>query len=214
MKYILSAGHSGMAFGQYYTAGKRSPDVPPGIYEGEFNRIIVDLVYWGMQWDDDAPIAVCKLNMGVVNVPIVVKRKTINQIVKTEARLGNEVALIEIHANAMGNKGWHPASGSRVFVPKMPMWGGSAKKQRVMTSIALAQKITNKFDTDDRIPYNTRSIKEANFAMLNVHCPAVLVECGFMTNRGDVGFMASSYGQDRIAFAIADAIADMEGKSE
>ena len=40
---LLDAGHGGIINGKYQTKGKRSPEFDQGVlYEGEFNRAIVD----------------------------------------------------------------------------------------------------------------------------------------------------------------------------
>lgn len=49
--------------------------------------------------------------------------------------------------------------------------------------------------------------REQNLAVLrDTLCPAVLVECGFMTNQLDVELMKSTEGRVKIAHAIASAV--------
>jgi len=49
-----------------------------------------------------------------------------------------------------------------------------------------------------------RGVKEANFAVLRLTAmPAVLVECGFLTNEQDRAVLADPAGQQRIAAAVA-----------
>ena len=53
--------------------------------------------------------------------------------------------------------------------------------------------------------FKNRGIKEAAFYMVKrTHCPAVLVECGFMTNEKDCKILMTE--KDRIAQAIFNGI--------
>jgi N-acetylmuramoyl-L-alanine amidase len=52
-----------------------------------------------------------------------------------------------------------------------------------------------------------RGIRHARFEVLrNAPCPAVLVECGFLSNTGEASRLASSVYQDRLAEGIAQGI--------
>lgn len=56
-------------------------------------------------------------------------------------------------------------------------------------------------------PGEDRGVQQAGFYVLNsARRPAILVETGFSTNRGDGAFLASTAGQRKIASAIADGI--------
>jgi len=56
-------------------------------------------------------------------------------------------------------------------------------------------------------PGGDRGVQQAAFFVLSsARRPAVLVETGFSTNRGDGEFLASALGQRRIANAIADGV--------
>ena len=53
----------------------------------------------------------------------------------------------------------------------------------------------------------TRGIRTANFRVLVKHSrPAVLVECGYLTNRNDAGRLNASWYRAKLAAAIADGI--------
>ena len=72
-------------------------------------------------------------------------------------------------------------------------------------SAQLAQLVQ---DSAARIhPGGDRGVQQAGFTVLTTaRRPAILVETGFATNRTDGAFLASSFGQHKIASAIADGI--------
>lgn len=189
MKFLIDAGHGGMLFGRYMTAGKRSPSVPPGIYEGEFNRIVAaQLTYY--MYDAIA------INPGPIDIPLRARVNTINKIV---ASLDDDVVSVSIHANAAGRAGWSSASGFRVFYP-FALWDADRRRK----SKLLAECINSAFVSNHMIPYGERAPKRAKFTMIaKPRCPAVLVECGFMTNIYDADFMASRRGQSEITLSIS-----------
>ena len=56
-------------------------------------------------------------------------------------------------------------------------------------------------------PGRNRGVSQARFAVLGTaRRPAILVETGFATNRGDAAFLASATGQQQLAEAIAEGI--------
>jgi N-acetylmuramoyl-L-alanine amidase len=56
-------------------------------------------------------------------------------------------------------------------------------------------------------PGRNRGVSQARFAVLGAaRRPAVLVETGFATNRGDAAFLSSATGQQRLAEAIAEGV--------
>lgn len=56
-------------------------------------------------------------------------------------------------------------------------------------------------------PGEDRGVQQGPFLVLAAaRRPAILVEAGFATNRGDAAFLASAQGQRKIAMAIADGI--------
>lgn len=184
--WILVPGHGGMSPGGIYlTQGKQSPQVPPGIYEGAFNREICNRIE-----------RMCI----IANIPCVVAipgpmNPTLKQRVEfcndLHAQLKNCIVLT-IHANASASDGkWHSARG---FVPFIAP--NCSQKSKDLAQ-ALHRRIPKMTGLD------SRGIKERRFAMVaKTKCPAVLLECGFMDNLTEATYLASQRGQDQIAAAI------------
>lgn len=192
MKYFLDPGHSGRAFGHYLTPGKRSPQIPPGFYEGVVNRQICKHI---TDIKTDA-YEVVNLAPGFINIPLRTRVQNVNQLVR---RLGPDepCALISIHCNASAKKGWSAANGFAVF-----MEFGADNKTRTLAG--LVHSYYGRQGT-----FKDRGIKQANFSIIKkVKCPAILVECGFMTNLDDARKLQDPLTQIRIARAIHDAMTD------
>ena len=185
--------------------GKRSPEVVPGlgIYEGEFNRDIVKRVVGRLRL-----IGHCAIDI----VPEARNIKLRDRIVRANRHytdphlimaLSNPaVRLISIHANADGRNGeWTDANGLVVFHHP-----GSVKGK------ALAQAAHDSIMKHTAI--KSRGLKTARFAMLRrTKMPAILVEHGFMTNKGDAKKLASDKFRTQIADAYVEMILDIEKNS-
>ncbi len=97
--------------------------------------------------------------------------------------------FISIHCNTGGGKGCETYCFSM---------GGYAAR--------LAQLIQN--EIKDKTDLTDRGVKTANFYVIkNTVMPAVLVETGFIDNEKDAEFLTSEEGQNKIAAAIASAVA-------
>lgn len=192
-KFILDAGHGGMAFGHYLTPGKRSPEVPPGIYEGEFNRDVCSMVAGICRGVIDVEF----LNPGAINIPLTARVKYINQLYRKE----KDIVLLSVHANAIGHGKWvDSARGYASFVAH------NASE----TSNEFARLLRwNMIDTR----MSNRGEKCANFTIIKkTHCPAVLLECGFMTHPSEAKRLASKSFRMSIALAIYIAMAELKKK--
>jgi N-acetylmuramoyl-L-alanine amidase len=198
---IVDAGHGGTFGGIYFSVGKRSPSVPPGIYEGEFNRSVARYIE-RIAGTEEEVLLICP---GPVNIPLYTARQTRKAQLGTRIGIVNEICnsgqfdpvLVSIHANASGTGGWSSASGSVVFISRNP----SPK------DIHLAACVERHLRGDDR-PVS-RGVKRSNFAMVRYpKCPSVLVECGFMTSKDDCSMLSSeSFRMDtaqRIYHAVKD----------
>lgn len=187
IKYYLNAGHG------VETKGKRSPFVPPGVLEYQFNRDIAHFVEdeWDARINETGytPMTVTPLECTDNAIPL----KRVVRIVNGYRTLGGDPFLISIHANAAGNaKKWYPARGTKVFIH--PSCGPRSESFRFAKRLSRA--VSKALDTKDR------GVGKRNFKVLGVKCPAVLLECGFMTNSGEATKLASTWWKRRIAGAI------------
>lgn len=77
-------------------------------------------------------------------------------------------------------------------------------------SLDFAEKVASKMDAEGPVAKN-RGISQDPFLVLwKTTMPAVLIECGFITNSSDLEGMRSEAGQKKIAKAIYDAISDFK----
>ena len=68
-------------------------------------------------------------------------------------------------------------------------------------SLKLAEEVEQQFST--RVNRKSRGVKQAPFYVISrVNMPAVLIECGFLTNPIEEDFLQSEKGQDYLASAI------------
>ena len=105
--------------------------------------------------------------------------------------------LLSIHQNASPVARYH---GAQVFYA-----GGGA-------SLSLAENVQNCLRRLDR--ENTRApqvIPSTVYLMNHVLCPAVLVECGFLSNRSEDALLQSPDYQKKLAMAIGAGCLTSEG---
>lgn len=196
--WILDPGHGGLGpGGEYLTPGKRSPEVPPGIFEGEFNRDIARRV---VELCDGLDMTIT--NPGPVNAGLLARVNYARGLQKVR----KNCVFISIHANAAGNgKRWrNDAQGVVVFHHK---WDAKGK--------VLAKWMIESFQVHTGIDV-TRGIKTAMFSVLTGTrmMPSILIECDFMTHEERAKFLASPEGREKIAYAIARIIHQMEQTGE
>lgn len=192
MRFLLDAGHGGMCFDTYLTRGKQSPEVPPGVYEGEFNRRLCNtIVNWGNK------LKTQMINSGPINISLRDRVEFVNAVCKKF----KDVALLSIHANAEKCIGWGQARGITIFTAKNPSKKSEKIAHEIMTSITANNNITTPF----------RGIKTANFTILkNTSCPSILIECGFMTNKEDCKLLNDSGYVYALAYSIIRALRCVE----
>jgi len=191
MKFLLDPGHGGLAFGHYLTPGKRSPEIPPGIYEGAFNRRICRIVEFRAQ--EYKQLDALSIAPGPANIPLKARVSFVNQLYRREKNL----ALISVHCNAAAARGWSTANGFTIFISRR----ASDKSKE------LAQILHERYA--DIVPIRSRGIKQKNFTMIHkTKCPAVLLEMGFMINRREVIKLQLQATQEKIVSAILAAMSE------
>lgn len=189
--WLLDNGHGGMVSDKYLTHGKRSPSVPPGIYEGEFTRDIVKRL-----------VGMCqRARIDCVDVAPVPDNVSLGARVRLANRIHRDrgpCIYLSIHANACGAGGWSSANGISTFHHR-----GSK------TGKALAARLQGALI--DRTGLMNRGTKRANFYVLRkTTMPAVLSENGFMSNPREARLLASDSYRKAIAKAHFDFIKGVE----
>lgn len=101
--------------------------------------------------------------------------------------------MISIHQNSFPSKKEH---GAQTFY-----YHSSDNSQQLAECIQTAL-----VDTAD--PENTRQHKsnDSYYILKNVSCPAVIVECGFLSNPTESALLNTDIYQDRIAYAISKGV--------
>jgi N-acetylmuramoyl-L-alanine amidase len=101
--------------------------------------------------------------------------------------------FLSIHCNSFGRV---EAEGTETY-----HFPGSKKGERLARCLQF--RITDALLTEDR------GVKTANFQVLReTACPAVLIECGFLSNPVDRLMLSDALEQWRLGAAIAEAIED------
>jgi N-acetylmuramoyl-L-alanine amidase len=110
------------------------------------------------------------------------------------AAIANQVGadlFVSIHADACGTPS---VRGSSVYICR----GASPRSGALAGALVRALK---------NAPLPARGLRRADFRVLvRTRCPAVLVECGFLTNRTDARLLLNRSVQDRIVETLADGI--------
>lgn len=196
---LIMAGHGDVNALGMYPRSKRSPEVPPGVFEGRQNRIIAQnmcalfkLKGYRAQVINPGPINQHKRNIiGYVN-----------DNVRHATRRGFKTVLFEIHANServehFDDRGWGDARGHTIFISEK-----ASKRSR---------EIANNFNValeKNGYAIKSRGIKERNFTVITkVKCPAILWEGYFMSNINDVKIATSP---EQIDIACRAAVASLE----
>lgn len=177
------------------TKGKRSPD-------GKFLEYA-----WARQ---EAAILRSHLSfLGLKSYILVPESRDISLAVRAARaneyckHLGNEnVILISLHCDAQPgcDARWGEARGLTSIV-----YTKAGKSSRRLAALITSE--ANKAHLLGNRSVPSCLYREQNLAILReTSCPAVLVECAFMTNQEDVALMESADGKFKIAAAIAAAV--------
>jgi N-acetylmuramoyl-L-alanine amidase len=171
--WLLDPGHG------CDTPGKRSPEIPPGIYEWEFNRDVVNRI---ISLGEAAGIQCVDIVVQKESIPLRERVRRANKLNET-----HRCAFISVHANASGKGGWSNAEGFAVFIKP----GASIPEQNL--ALILSEELP-------QIVLRNRGIKVAGFYVLKrTKMPAVLTENGFMTSKSDCELLSRPAGRQAIA---------------
>ena len=202
--WIFDNGHGGMIDGVYQTPGKRSPIWPDGsvLYEGEFNRAIVDRL---VDYCEANNIDHVNLIDTPEDVPLSERTSKANSIAKSSDK---PCIYVSIHANGFSDES---ANGWEVYTSP-----GETKSDGIAT--ILFEKAVREFkgeymrqSTSDGDPD-----KEANFyVVVHTTMPAILSENFFMTNYDNCHkYLLSEEGRDRIAKIHFEMILQVEAENK
>ena len=200
--WILDNGHGGIIDGVYQTAGKRSPIWDDGsqLFEGEFNRAIVDRV---SKYCDDNNIEYVNLVNTQEDVSLSTRVKMANELYRESDK---PCIYVSVHANGFSDES---ANGWEVYTSP-----GETQSDHIAT--VLYEESEKEFpnykmrrDTSDG-----DVDKESNFYVLvNTAMPAILSENFFMTNERECKtLLLSEEGRDRIAKAHIEMIKKIENE--
>ena len=201
--WILDNGHGGMIDGVYQTPGKRSPVWPDGtqLFEGEFNRAIVDRL-----------MKKCEANgIDAINLVDTPKDISLTERVNTANRLAKSsekpCIYVSIHADAFSDES---ANGWSVYTSP-----GTTKSDDVATILfeKAAREFKGEYMRSDK--YSDGDVdKEAKFTVLmKTSMPAILSENFFMTNSDNCHkYLLSEEGRDRIAKVHFQMIQQVEAE--
>ncbi|MCH9811516.1 N-acetylmuramoyl-L-alanine amidase [bacterium] len=118
---------------------------------------------------------------------------------KKRAQIANELksqVMVSIHYNSAPNKKAH---GIEIFIPK------AAKPWREKRSKMLAQTVLRKLLVNTSA--QSRGIKQGNFCVIReTNMPAILIECGFITNDVECRKMIKPEYQRSLAKSIAQGL--------
>ena len=186
---ILDAGHGSN------TPGKCSPD--KSLYEWSWNREIVAMLcerLYGL--NVETVILVPEEH----DVPLKERVRRVNTIVHDAKIENKEVLLISIHINASGHGTWNKASGFSVWVSNK-----ASEKSKQFAQIAYREAVSMGLQGNRVAP--KENYWTSNFYILkNTPCPAVLTENLFQDNKGDVAFLKSDDGKEKIVDLHVNAI--------
>lgn len=121
------------------------------------------------------------------------------------AKKENNVILYEDNYKK-SYKGYNPAS------PLAHIMLANYQNAFMNQSLEFAAKVEKNIS---KVGHSTRGVKQAGFIVIwETTMPSVLIETGYLTNRQDADFLASSSGREKIALAIFRAFGEYKNQIE
>ncbi len=174
------------------TAGKRTPTFADGsiMKENEFNKVVAGYLELALK---RCGFAVVQTAPEDNDVSLATRAKRANAA-KSDLH-------ISIHANAFGHD-WNGANGIETFVYKM------SDRPTVNVATLVQKALVAATELRDR------GVKENhNLYILNAtNMPAILVECGFMTNPKEAELLRSEKYRKQVAEAICKGVCQYFGQ--
>lgn len=192
---IDDSGHAGFGV----TAGKRTPD--GSMYEWEFNDA-VRRVFEKEITKFKNVITYCVSDpTGKWDVPLATRTNRANAIYrkyKSKVDAGKALVIyISWHANAFGSS-WNSANGIETFILRRGLPVAEELAEKVQATIV---KETGR---------RNRGVKLSAFWVLkHTIMPAILIECGFMTNKEEAALLKSAGYRNKVALATVKALVSM-----
>mgnify|MGYP001363701871 CR=1 FL=1 len=178
LKIAIDAGHG------INTAGKRTPD--GSMREFEFNSVVAEYVREMLTEYDGVETKFVHDPTGARDVPLVERTDAANK--------WSADVFVSIHANAFG-VGWNDVNGIETF----------AYTTKPAEAVRLATYVQSELIT--KLHRKSRGVKYANLHVLReTKMTAILVECGFMSNREEAALLKTDAYRRKAAEAIVTGI--------
>lgn len=114
----------------------------------------------------------------------------LNERAEIANRAGADL-FVSIHADSNGDR---THRGYTIYVARSASWASKKAGQNLENAMASTG-------------LSSKGLRNADYRVLvRTDCPAVLVECGFLSNPSEASLLSDTQFQDRIARAIADGI--------
>lgn len=183
IKIILDAGHA------YGTPGKETPD---GMKEFDFNAAVAEIAKRMLAEYQNVQVHFTHDPSGKIDVSLDKRCEHANKIMAD--------VFVSIHANAYGKGGWNESDGIETFV----------YTTKPKDSLALATKVQRNLIKETG--RDNRGVKTANFQVLReTKMDAILVECGFMTNKAEAALLKTKDYREKCARAIVAGLVEQFG---
>lgn len=181
MKIVLDAGHG------INTPGKRVPD--GSMREFEFNSKVAALAKGLLEGYENVEVIFTHDPTGKVDIPLGDRTNKAN---KEKANV-----YVSIHANAFGSGDFNNAEGVETFI----------YTTKPAEALELASRVQNQLLR--HTGRKNRGVKAANYHVLReTHMTAILVECGFMTNKEEADLLKSDSYRIKCTQAIVAGLVE------
>ena len=123
--------------------------------------------------------------------PVIGRKKEIEKVIQVLSRRlkNNPVLVVSIHQNSYSSP---EIKGAQTFY--YPNKGQSRELARV-----IQERLVATLDTANR---RKISANDSYYLLKNIFCPAVIVECGFLSNPQECENLETDYYQEKVAWAI------------